>query len=88
MTLKQGHSSMVMFLPDWHATAKATKWDDRALIDHLRSAIHVDVLNRISYLRDNDIPQDLLSYVDLVRRCDYEVRQANPDYLKGRKPTL
>jgi len=86
MTLKQGHSPMATFLPDWHATAKATKWDDNALIDHLRNAIHTDVLNRISYLRDNDIPHDLLRYIEVVRRCDYEVRQADPDYFKGKKP--
>jgi hypothetical protein len=76
---------MAIFLPDWVATAKATKWDDTALIDHLRIAIHPEVLNRISYLRGNDIPQDLLGYTELVRRYDYEVRQANPDYFEKKK---
>ncbi|CAG8976471.1 hypothetical protein HYALB_00010607, partial [Hymenoscyphus albidus] len=85
ITLEQGTSPMAIFLPDWVATANATKWDDTALIDHLRNAIHPEVLNRISFLRDDDIPQDLPRYTELVRRCDYEVRQANPDYLEKNK---
>lgn len=87
ITLEQGKSPMDIFLPDWVATAKATKWDDIALIDHLKNAIHLEVLNRISYLRDDDIPQDLPRYIELIRRCDYEIRQANPDYFKKKKPS-
>jgi hypothetical protein len=33
--MKQGHRSLVIFLPKWHAIAKLTKWDSGALIAYL-----------------------------------------------------
>jgi hypothetical protein len=85
MTLKQGNNPMTTFLPKWHSTAKMTSWDDDALIDHLRAAVHVDILNRLSYVRDQDIPKDLATFVDLIRRLDYEVRTHKPGYFKPQK---
>ena len=83
VTLKQGHSSMVSFLPEWQTTANATDWDDKALIDILRMALHITILDRISYYNASDIPSTLPLFIEMIRKCDLDVRQAKPDYFKA-----
>ena len=80
--MKQGHRSLVIFLPEWHAVAKLTKWDSGALIAHLRRALHDDIIWRLSLTKGKDIPTELTQFMDLVRTCDNECRQVNATYFK------
>lgn len=80
--MKQGHRSLVIFLPEWHAIAKLTEWDSGALIAHLRRALHDDIIWRLSLTKGKDLPTELTQFMDLVRTCDNECRQVNANYFK------
>ena len=80
--MKQGHRSLAIFLPDWHAIAKLTEWDSGALIAHLRRALHSDIIWRLSLTKGKDVPTELTQFIDLVRTCDNECRQVNANYFK------
>lgn len=88
MGMKQGNSPMNVFLPEWHSHANSTGWGDTALIDHLRQAVHNDIAYRLSFTRDEDVPQTLTEYIKLVQRADHDVRKANPDYFRSRPATM
>lgn len=83
--MKQGHRPLTEFLPEWHAAAKLTGWDNAALIAHLRRALHGDILWRLSLTKSKDMPAELTQFLALVRTCDNECRQVNAAYFK-RKP--
>jgi hypothetical protein len=68
--MKQGHKSLVTFLPEWHAVAKLTGWDSGALIAHLRRALHDHIIWRLSLTKGKDVPTELTQFIDLVRTCD------------------
>lgn len=80
--MKQGHRSLAVFLPEWHAVAKLTEWDSGALIAHLRRALHSDIIWRLSLTKGKDVPTELNQFIDLVRTCDNECRQVNANYFK------
>ena len=84
--MKQGHRSLAIFLPEWHAIAKLTGWDSGALIAHLRRALHDDIIWRLSLTKSRDIPTELTQFMDLVRTCDNECRQVNAYYFR-KSPT-
>jgi hypothetical protein len=84
--MKQGHKPMSTFLPEWHAVANRTGWDDAAKISHLRRAVHPDILHRLSFRSTSEIPVDIVTYIGLIRQLDNDCRLSNPDYYKSKKP--
>lgn len=84
--MKQGHKPMSTFLPEWHAVANRTGWDNAAKISHLRRAVHPDILHRLSFRSTAEIPVDIVTYIDLIRQLDKDCRLSNPDYYKSKKP--
>lgn len=80
--MKQGHRSLAVFLPEWHAVAKLTEWNSEALIAHLRRALHGDIIWRLSLTKGKDVPTELTQFLELVRMCDNECRQVNAHYFK------
>jgi hypothetical protein len=86
--MKQGHRSLAVFLPEWHAVAKLTEWDSGALIAHLRRALHSDIIWRLSLTKGKDVPTELNQFIDLVRTCDNECRQVNANYFKKHATAL
>jgi hypothetical protein len=66
--MKQGHKSLVTFLPEWHAVAKFTGWDSGALIAHLRRALHDDIIWRLSLTKRKDIPTELTQFRSYLRQ--------------------
>jgi hypothetical protein len=80
--MKQGHRPLTTFLPEWHAVAKLTGWDNAALIAHLRRALHDNIIWRLSLTKSKDMPTELTQFLDLVRTCDNECRQVNATYFK------
>jgi hypothetical protein len=85
--MKQGNRPMSNFLPEWHAVANRTGWDNAAKISHLRRAVHPDILHRLSFRSTAEIPVEIVKYIELIRQLDNDCRLANPDYYKGKKPT-
>jgi hypothetical protein len=67
--IKQGYKSLAIFLPKWHAIAKLTKWDHRALIAYLQCALYSDIIWRLSLTKGKDVPTELTQFIDLV--CTY-----------------
>jgi hypothetical protein len=81
--MKQGHKPLASFLPKWIAVAKLTEFEDKSLISHLKRALHPDIIWRLVVLKAT--PTTLAEFIELVRQCDSECRQLNPDYYK-KKP--
>lgn len=84
--MKQGNKPMSTFLPEWHAVANRTGWDDTAKISHLRRAVHPDILHRLSFRSNSDTPGDIIEYINIIRQLDNDCRLSNPDYYKSKKP--
>lgn len=80
--MKQGHKPPASFLPKWIAVAKLTEFEDKSLISHLKRALHPDIIWRLVVLKA--APATLAEFIELVRQCDSECCQLNPDYYKNK----
>ena len=60
--------------------AKRTEFEDKSLISHLKRALHPDIVWRLVNLKTT--PDTLAAFIELVRQCDSECRQLNPNYHK------
>lgn len=78
--MKQGQKSLASFLPKWTAVAKLTEFEDKSLISHLKHALHPDIMWRLVVLKAT--PATLAEFIEVVRQCDSECRQLDPDYYK------
>ena len=85
MDYSQGNLPLVKFLPVWHTLARKSRFDDTALIAHLRRALHPEITARLSFTDAADLPTSLVEYIALVRKTDAALRRVDPQYFTRKK---
>lgn len=81
LSYKQGHKPLADFLPGWLELQSLCQFNDTASIALLKSALHVSLIERLSYLT---LKLDLVDFIAQVRDIDTILRSvpSTSDYYK------
>jgi hypothetical protein len=87
MKLRQNNKPTIEFLNEWLDVAQKTGFDDEAKIAHLKNALHIKVLERLTHLQLSHTPvaKDLTGFLAQIRYIDSIIRSIEPNYTKARQ---
>ena len=87
MKLRQNAKPTIEFLNEWLEVAQKTGFDDEAKIAHLKNALHMKVLERLTHLQLSHTPiaKDLTGFLAQIRHIDSIIRSIEPNYTKAKQ---
>jgi hypothetical protein len=74
-------------LNEWLEVAQKTGFDDESKIAHLKNALHIKVLDRLTHLQLSHTPvaKDLTGFLAQIRYIDSIIRLIEPNYTKAKQ---